>query len=79
MTAEKMAFVCNCARDYYSVSHKVLPPRLSGASAAEQITLIMTDVLCLVSLKAALWPIHVFTVFIATDSNGFKNPFVLFL
>lgn len=50
MTAEKMAFVCNCAWDYYSVSHEVLLRRFCGASAAEQIKLIMTHVLCLVSL-----------------------------
>lgn len=55
MTAEIMAFVCNCACDYYSVSHKVVPQQFCGA---EQIQLIVTDVLCLVSLKEALCFIH---------------------
>lgn len=58
MTAEIMASVCNCACDYYSVSHKVVPQQFCGMSAAEQIQLIMTDVLCLISLKEALCLIH---------------------
>lgn len=69
MAAEKTAFVCNCAEDYYSVSHEVLPRRFRGASAAKQIKLVMTDILLSGFSQRSFVPYSWPFVFIATDSK----------